>query len=219
MDTTTASNNIFVRAPGLTLKDATASMGRHWGWMLAGGIAYVILGIVALSVPVASTVGLTYAIAAILVVSGVVNFIQAFKLRHEQGGLIRFLQSVLALAVGVFIFAYPGLGMLGLTIAMAFYFLVGSTMHWILAGAMAKGSPRGWLFVSAICSFVLGIYIIFTFPISALWVPGTLLGIEFLFSGASLIGLAFAARKLHKETYGADTHRMTSNYRPTGQAT
>jgi hypothetical protein len=51
-----------------------------------------------------------------------------------------------------------------------------------------------------------------TFPISALWVPGALLGIEFVIYGISMIGFSFGLRRLHheaKQVFGesAETRR------------
>jgi uncharacterized membrane protein HdeD (DUF308 family) len=49
---------------------------------------------------------------------------------------------------------------------------------------------------SAALSIVLGIVIVAGLPITALWVPGTLLGIELVFFGLALFMLAGALRKV-----------------------
>ena len=208
-----------LRTPGKSLEEATAALGKHWGWLLAIGIAYVVLGVVSLTVPWATTLGLTFALAGFFVASGILMMIHAIRTRREQGALIRFLQSILALALGAIMFWWPGLGMLGITLALSFYFLVDGALHWIFASAMAPGHARRWTYVSAITAFVLGVYIIMTFPISALWVPGILLGINFLTSGAGLIGLAFTTRKLNRAAQEVDTSRASPSgrFRPSEQ--
>ncbi|MGZ3745081.1 MAG: HdeD family acid-resistance protein [Pseudobdellovibrionaceae bacterium] len=213
-------NGIYFRTPGLSLDEATSVLGRNWGWMFAAGVAYICLGVFALLVPTASTIGLTFALACLFIATGIIQFVHAVKLRHEQGGVMRFLQSLLAIVAGVLIFLYPGIGMYGISLTLSFYFFIGAAMHWILAQAIAPGRARMWVYLSAIASFALGFYIVFTFPISALWVPGTLLGIEFLFSGTGLVGLAWAIRKLYRESKGLNEPQKSSTFwRPTSPST
>src|SRR3981189_2246185 len=109
-------NGIYFRTPGLSLDEATSVLGRYWGWMLAAGIAYICLGIFALTFPIASTIGLTFALACLFIATGIVQLIHGVKLRHEQGGVMRFLQSLLAIVAGVWIFLYPGIGMYGISL-------------------------------------------------------------------------------------------------------
>jgi uncharacterized membrane protein HdeD (DUF308 family) len=52
-----------------------------------------------------------------------------------------------------------------------------------------------WLLVAGIFDIVIAGIIIAGLPGSALWAVGLLVGINLLFGGASLIGMALAARK------------------------
>lgn len=180
--------------PGLS------QLGRKWGWLLATGIVYIVLGIAAFSLPIASTVGLTFGLAILLLVGGIIHLIHAVELRHESGGAPRFFHSIVSIVAGFLMFRYPGGGMLGVAIALSFYFFVGAASQWILASAMRPHKGWGWGILGAAASFVLGVYIIVTFPFSALWVPGTLLGINLVFVGVSMIGFSFTARKAHRDS-------------------
>jgi len=216
------TKGIYVRVPGVSLEEATSFLGKHWGWMLTAGILYIVLGLVALSLPVASTFGLTIALGAMWTVYGVVHLLQAIKLRHEQGGLMRFMQSLLALAAGLVMVLSPGIGMLSISLILSFYFFMGAVMQWMLARSVAPGGARVWVYLSSLASLLLGLYILFTFPVSALWVPGTLLGIEFVFSGVSLSGFAVSVRRLHIEPKVSDkdkANRPPSFWQPSGQPT
>jgi uncharacterized membrane protein HdeD (DUF308 family) len=180
------------------MTNATGLPKKHWGWLLAAGMAYVPLGIISMVVPVASSFALTVVLSGVLLGAGVIHLIQAIKLRHESGRLIRFLQSILALVVGAIIFIYPSIGMMGIALTLSFYFLLGAAMQWLLATMMPPGGARGWVYASAVVSFIIGIYIVVTFPMSAFWVPGTLLGIELIFLGFGLIGFALSIREPNK---------------------
>ena len=71
-----------------------------------------------------------------------------------------------------------------------------------LEASEAKGSI--WLILSSLVSFVLGLYLIGTLPVSSLYIPGTLLGIDLIFYGASLT--AFSANR-RAETLSLQTHK------------
>jgi uncharacterized membrane protein HdeD (DUF308 family) len=171
-----------------------AKPGRNWGWVLVAGVAYITLGIIALSWPVASTVGLTFTLGILFLVASVVQAAHAIHLRKESGTGSRVVQSIAALVAGLLILRYPGAGMVGIAIAMTFYFFVSAFSKWAIAAGMRPHSGWGWTFVSATCSFLLGAYMIVTFPVSALWVPGLILGIDLVIMGASMIGFAFSVR-------------------------
>lgn len=200
-------------------------LGRRWGWVLFAGLVLVILGGIAFALPVASTVGLTIGLAALLIVSGIVHFIQAFQLRHEPGSTLRFFQSFLALLIGALIFRYPEGGLLAIALALSFQFFMSAIVQWNLAWTMRPFPGRFWSVLGGFASFALGVYIVATFPFSALWVPGTLLGIDLLVTGGSLIGFSMSLRQLDHRLHGTAPSKRTSSgagksaFRPSSQPT
>jgi uncharacterized membrane protein HdeD (DUF308 family) len=54
----------------------------------------------------------------------------------------------------------------------------------------------GWMLLSATLGVILGFMLIAEWPMSGLWAIGTLVGINLLFSGASMIAIGSAARGL-----------------------
>jgi uncharacterized membrane protein HdeD (DUF308 family) len=179
-------------------------LGREWGWLLAMGFLLTLLGFFAFSMPLVSTVSLTFALAVLLLVSGLVYLVQAVRLRHRHGSANRFLRSALALIVGGLILRFPQGGILGVALALSFYFLVSGTAQWILFYSMRSLNGAGWVLFSSVTSFLLGVYMIITFPFSAIWVPGLLVGIDLAFAGVSMMGWAISLRRLH---VGQSPHR------------
>ncbi len=53
-----------------------------------------------------------------------------------------------------------------------------------------------WVLGSAILGGLVGLMILSGLPSTASWVVGTLAGIDFIFSGASMISVAMTGRKL-----------------------
>ena len=204
----------YYRLPGHSLENATAFLGQHWGWVLFAGLSYIAVGIISLSIPVASTFGLTIVLAGLLAATGLIQFVHAIEVRHQQGAIMRFAQALLALAIALLVFVYPGLGMLGISFAIGAYFFLSGVSNWMFANVIHPASARFWAYLSSVVSLALGVYIVISFPMSALWVPGTLLGIEFIFNGTGLTGLAFAVRKMYREAHG-----VTGSWHPTHQPT
>jgi uncharacterized membrane protein HdeD (DUF308 family) len=181
------------------LRDELARFGRSWGWLTAGGIVFILLGMAAYLWPVASTLALTVALGWLFVAGGLLRVAQAIQFRREIGTGWRVFDALLSLAAGVLLLRYPAGGMLAIAIAMTFYFFMSAVLKATVAYAARPLAGSGWALVSAIASFALGVYMIATFPVSALWVPGILLGIDFVIYGASLIGFSFNLRNLHRE--------------------
>lgn len=195
--------------------DELAELGRHWVWIFVGGLLFVVLGFVAFALPVATTIGVTFGIAGIILASGVVQLVQAIKLRRRHGGVMRFFQAVLSLVVGGVVLRYPGAGMVGIALALSFYFFIRAALQWILFSAMQPFEGRGWILASSIISFWLGTIVILTLPLSALWVPGLLVGIDLVIAGGTMIGFAFLVRRLFQDVHGEDP--LQTAVRPTMQ--
>ena len=173
-------------------------IGRNWGWVLAAGIGYVILGFAAINWPVSSTVGLTFALGLILILTGIVQGVHAFEARKEGGVAWHVFLMVVALAAGVVMLRHPTAGMVGIAITMTFYFFVGAFAKGAFALSLRPMRRWGWVMASAVASFILGAYMLLTFPISALWIPGLMLGIDLVFQGASLIGASLEMKQVHR---------------------
>lgn len=185
--------------PLLTLGTKMKHLSQHWGWVLSFGCLYLALGVIAFAMPVASSVALAATLGALLVISGAIQLVHAIQLRHESGSGGRFFQAILSLVAGGLMFRYPDVGLLTVAITLAFYFFLGAFAKWVMAFAVRPNKGWGWILTSAIASIILGIYIVASLPLSALWVPGTLLGIDFVIAGLSMIRLSTELRHLRSD--------------------
>jgi len=185
--------------PLLSLGTQMKHLSQHWGWILFFGILYLILGLIAFLMPVASSIALAATMGALLAISGVIQLFHAVQLRHESGSGGRFFQSILALVAGGLMLIYPGVGIFSIAITLAFYFFLSAFSKWVMAYSVRPNKGWGWILTSSICSFILGAYIVASLPVSALWVPGTLLGIDFVVAGLSLIRVSTELRHLKSD--------------------
>jgi uncharacterized membrane protein HdeD (DUF308 family) len=83
-----------------------------------------------------------------------------------------------------------------LTLAVAIYLFVEGVLEFILWFELRTAAGRGWLLLDGVVTLVLAAMIWSTWPSSAAWVIGTLVGINIFFSGISRLVLSLAARRI-----------------------
>jgi len=76
------------------------------------------------------------------------------------------------------------------------YLFVEGIVEFVLSFQLRHRTGAGWLLVDGIITLVLSVLIWTTYPSSAAWVVGTLVGISMLFSGMSRLMLSLAARRI-----------------------
>jgi uncharacterized membrane protein HdeD (DUF308 family) len=184
----------------LDLKDPRLrELAGSWRWMLAFGIIITLVGFFAVFSPVVATLELALIIPIILAIVGVVQFTQALRLRKTQGAVSHFFLAGVSLIAAIILFRMPAITVLGIGIALTFYFLVSGVGKALLAFDLRPQQGWGWVLTSSVLSFAFGVYMLITFPISALWIPGLLLGIEFAFFGITTMILAMEFRRLERK--------------------
>jgi uncharacterized membrane protein HdeD (DUF308 family) len=107
------------------------------------------------------------------------------------------ISAILAIGAGLILLAQPVQGVLTLTIVVGVYFLAEgvATIMYALDHRRELSGRWSWLLVSGIVDIVIAGLIITGLPGSAEWAIGLLVGINLLFGGSTLIGMALAARK------------------------
>jgi uncharacterized membrane protein HdeD (DUF308 family) len=177
----------------LTERDR-AEAHRHWGWILALGILWVVLGIAAIALPPLASLAVTLTIGIVLAVGGIAQIIQAFGTHTWRGLVWHALGGLLALATGLLIMYYPLAGMLTLTAFLGGYFLAEGIIRIIWAFQQRALANWGWTLTSGIVSLALGVLVFVAFPGASLWVIGVLVGVDLIFAGTALVMLALSAR-------------------------
>jgi uncharacterized membrane protein HdeD (DUF308 family) len=177
-------------------RDKVASMvSEHWKLFLAEGILLVVLGLLAVAVPLIA--GLTVAIVFgwLFLISGIVGLFTTFAMRHAPGFWWSLLSAVLGIVVGCWLLAQPGLGLVSLTyLLIAFFIIEGiATIMFALDHRRALSGRWGWMLVSGIVDLFLAAIILAGLPGAVEWALGLIVGINMLFGGASMIGMALAA--------------------------
>ena len=194
-------------------QDEANRLASDWGWLLFFGILYSALGLFALYEPFVTTLSITFTLATLFVVVGVIQLVQAMRLGRGGGALGRFAQAIIGIIAGVLIFRHPTAGVMGLGFALTFYFFVNAFGKMMVALSLRFHRGAGWMIVSAICSLALGIILLATFPISTFWMPGMFFGVDLLILGVSTVGLSASMRHFHKDLEVAAT-KVKEQQRP-----
>ncbi len=170
------------------------------GWSIGFSILLIVLGLVALAAPLIAGVVVETLIAWLLIFGGIGHFVLAWHVRGAGHHVWEFLVGLAYIAAGVFLLLHPVAGLVSLTLFLGAYLLMKGILE-LVAGFTARGAVGGiWIFVDAVISIVLAVFIWLHLPSTAEWAVGTLLGIAILFSGISRLGLALAARRSHAMT-------------------
>ena len=167
------------------------------GWTIAFGVLLIVLGLLALMAPLLAGIAVTGMFAWLLIVGGVAHIVLAWHVRGAGAHIWEGLVGLAYIAMGVFLFFRPFVGLFALTAFLGAYLLVTGIFD-IIMWFRLRGVPGGgWLLFDAIVSLILAAMIWFHLPYSTTWVVGTLVGFGILFSGISRIALAMQARRLH----------------------
>jgi len=102
---------------------------------------------------------------------------------------------VYALA-GLYLVANPVAGLASLTLVIAFYLLIEGILELVLSFRLRPAHGSGWLLFDGVVTLVLAVMIWSTWPSSAVWVVGTLIGISMVFSGMTRLMLSLAVRRI-----------------------
>ena len=175
----------------------SAAVRAHWKAFLIEGILLVILGLAAMIVPPLASLAVTIFLGWMFLISGVAGLALTFWAREMPGFWWSLISAVLAVGAGIILLAQPVQGTLTLTIVVGAYFLAEgvATIMYALEHRRELSERWSWLLVAGLMDLLIAAIIITGLPGSALWAVGLLVGINLLFGGASLIGMALAARQ------------------------
>jgi uncharacterized membrane protein HdeD (DUF308 family) len=160
------------------------------------GVIWIILGLFVLAAPFITFVAalaFVWVFGLLLAVGGVLHTIHAFMVRG-RGFLLYLLEGLLSVVVGVILMVDPVGGVIGLTLLIGIFLLVGGVMRVALGFMLRASGVWVWLLISGVLEFVLGLVIVSNWPGSAAWVIGTFIGIGMLFRGSTLLALGLAPR-------------------------
>ena len=171
--------------------DMRAAVRQHWKAFLIEGILLVILGLAAMIAPPLAGLAVTIFLGWMFLISGIAGLALTFWARPMPGFWWSLISAVLAIGAGIILLAKPVQGTLTLTIVVGAYFLAegAATILYALEHRRELSERWSWLVIGGAMDIIIA-----GLPGSAEWAIGLLVGINLLFGGASMVGVALAAR-------------------------
>ena len=169
---------------------------RVTGWSIALSVLMIIAGLLAIASPLLAGIAVTRIVGWLLLFSGVLHFVYAFRGGGVTAVLWEILLAVVYALVGIYILANPAVGLASLTFVIAFYLFVEAMVEFAASYQMRHERGAGWLLFDAIVTLLLAFMIGSTWPASKVWAVGTLVGVSMLFSGISRLMMASAVRRI-----------------------
>ena len=173
-----------------------ASIGRHWGLVLALGITSIIVGIIAVVWPGATIVVIAILVAAWLIVSGIFQIVRGFS-RGLSGGMraLLFISGALSLILGLFAISgvWRSVEILAIFIGIGFLF----RGFGMLFESAESSVGRGWSIFGGIIMLIGG-FVVLAWPGISLVTLAWVAGIWLVVGGIFEIIAAFKLRSLAK---------------------
>ena len=167
---------------------------KDWsGWDYVPGIAFMVVGILALAEPPLASLAASVYLGAMLCVAGAFMLAGGIAGMGHRGGWLSILLGILSVTVGLLVLYNPVVGAISLTWVMGAWFIVGGIFELAIGFSIPAG--RGWLILVGIVNIALGVWVVMLNPAQAFAFLGFFVGISLIFRG--LWSLVFTA-DLHR---------------------
>jgi uncharacterized membrane protein HdeD (DUF308 family) len=170
------------------------------GMSIGLAILMIVLGFLAVALPLATGIGVSILVGWIVVFGGFTYVAYAFTAEGAGALLWRMLIGIVYVVGGFYLVFHPGLTLQSLTLVLAAILIAEGVLQMIEFFRFRSLPGSGWVLFDGIVTLLLGFMIAYPWPFSAGWAVGTLVGINLLVSGFTRLMYSVAARRLLKAT-------------------
>src|SRR5499427_6709063 len=172
------------------------SLREHWGLFVVEGIILVILGVAAIAIPPIAPLAVELLFSWLFLISGIAGAITTFMMRQVPGFWWSLVSAILGIAAGLVLLLWPLSGVLTLTLVLIVFFAIEgvASIMFALEHKRELSGRWGWMLASGVIDLILAAIILAGLPGTAVWALGLLVGINMVFGGTALIGMALHAR-------------------------
>jgi len=159
-------------------------------------IVLIIFGLLAITLPMATSIGVVIVIGWLVIFDGLAQLVHAFQSSGVGHIVWKLLVAVFYLVAGGYLLASPGLGAAGLTLVLGIFLFAEGIADVVAYFATRKTGSSPWMLADGVITLILGFMIWNQWPVSSLWVIGTLVGVSMVMTGTTRLMMALAVRKL-----------------------
>jgi uncharacterized membrane protein HdeD (DUF308 family) len=181
-----------------------ALLAMNWWAAAIRGVSAIVLGILAISVPALTLIGLVMIFAVYCFVDGIFAIVLAIRgaRKHQRWGWLAFNGTVSLVAAALAAF-YPFVTVVVLVILFAAWALISGAATLAAGVRLPKRHGRWWLIASGVIAIVFGLAMLFL-PTLGMLTLIYLVGFQALLSGIALLVLAFHLRARGVELSAGD---------------
>lgn len=176
------------------MNTTSALMPRSSATSLVWPIVLILIGILALALPVATSFGVARVLSWLLLFDGIIQLFYAFKSEGVGRILWKVLVALLYVGGGIYLLLNPLVGVVGLTLILAVFFCAEGIIDLLTYLFGSKSDGAHWLLLHGLVTLLLGVMIWRRWPLSSLRAVGILAGVCILLSGGTRLLLALAIR-------------------------
>lgn len=165
------------------------------GWGIAFAILLILVGFLALALPLEAGFGVTIVVGWLIFFSGIFHIAHAFHTKGAGPFVWRLLVGIVYIIGGLAIAFRPAIGLVTLTLVLGVILIVEGVLGIVAFTRHRKLPGSGWILIDGIVSLLLGLIIWWDGPRAAVWVIGTLVGINLIFSGITRLMFWGATRR------------------------
>jgi uncharacterized membrane protein HdeD (DUF308 family) len=156
----------------------------------------IILGVFAIALPIATSIGVALLIGWLVVFDGLAQLVHAFQSKGVGHIVWKLLVAVLYLVAGAYLLGHPAVGAVGLTLVLGIFLCAEAVADVVAYFATSKSDRSRWMLADGIITLVLGFMIWNRWPVGSLWVIGTLVGVSMVMSGITRLMMVLAIRRV-----------------------
>ncbi len=159
-------------------------------WVAILALLELVLGFVLLSFPALLGASAIWVAGFVLVAVSLLRLIEVFTVPGKR--LWNLLAFCVYLIVGLLMIFWTGFSLEAWTLAIGLALLIGGALRFGVAVSLTRQPGSAWRYFNAVVSLILGGLVCWSWPDSSLWLIGTLIAVEMIFSGWTLLFLALA---------------------------
>jgi len=178
----------------MTTPTISSEISKRAGWAVFMGVLTALIGAAMIVYPLATATASTVFLGSALLIAAGAHVIFAFHSQTVGSFVGKLLTGLLYGLAGIGLLAFPGLGVLTLTVVLGAMLIADAILETGIAFSIPAGTGRGWFFFSGLMSLLLGIMVLAEWPSSSIWAIGTMVGAAVLFNGVSRAAIAGTVR-------------------------
>lgn len=162
-------------------------------WLAALAVGELILGFILLGFPLLLGASAIWLGGFLFIGAGILRLIQLVQ--QKEGRLWNLGTAMLYFLIAAVMLLQTAWALSFWTLILGILMVVIGCMRFVISLGMRGSAGSVWRFTSAFVAFGLGCLVCFTWPESSMWFVGTLIAVEMIFSGWTMLFLVMAPKE------------------------